>query len=304
MKIIRGLVNLKPLSACALTIGNFDGVHLGHQAIIQKVVKRAKVLGVPSVVISFSPTPQQFFGKTQATLSSFCQKQQKLAALGVDIHLIIRFNQQLAEQSAEAFVEQLLVQQLGAQYCLIGDDFRFGAGRSGDFDLLTSLGKQHGFEVENTHSIKLEGGRISSSNIRQCLSQGQFEQAEAMLGAPFSVEGKIISGQQLGRTIDFPTINVAIKRRRSPVLGVFAVRVQLGNTWHQGVCNVGTRPTVGGQGVLAEAFIFNFDQQVYGEHAKIVFVHKIRAEQKFDSFEALKAQIGRDVEAAKDFFNS
>lgn len=302
MKIIRGLINLTPISGCALTIGNFDGVHLGHQAIIKKVVDRAKTLGVPSMVISFSPTPQQFFGKAQARLSSFRQKHQKLEALGVDIHLIIRFNEQLAKQGAVDFVNTLLVEKLSTQYCLIGDDFRFGAGRLGDFDLLTSLGKQHGFSVENTQSIELKGMRISSSNIRQCLSQGLFNEAEAMLGNPFAIEGKIISGQQLGRTINFPTINVAIKRRISPVLGVFAVRVQIADTWHQGVCNVGSRPTVNGKGVLAEAFIFNFDQEVYGQYAKIVLVHKIRSEQKFDSFDALRAQIQQDVDAAKEFF--
>ncbi len=304
MELIRGLSNLKPLGGCALTIGNFDGLHVGHQQIINKLVAQAKALNLPSVVISFAPTPQQFFGKTQSGINSFRQKHQLLSELGVDKHLLIKFNQSFSQISAEQFISEILLAQLGVKYCLVGDDFRFGAKRAGDYSLLKAFGAQHGFVVENTESVVLDQQRVSSSKIREHLAQGQFSQARAMLGRDFNISGKIIKGQQLGRTIDFPTINIAIKRRISPVLGVFAVRVNIDNVWHQGVCNIGTRPTVSGKGVLLEAFIFDFAQNVYHKQADVVFLHKLRDEQKFDSFEALKQQIALDVESARAYFNS
>ena len=304
MELIRGLSNLKPLAGCALSIGNFDGLHVGHRQIIGKLVTRAKALNLPSVVISFAPTPQQFFGATQPSINSFRQKHEILNELGVDKHLLIKFDQGFSQISAEQFILGILLAQLGVKYCLVGDDFRFGAKRVGDYSLLKTFGTQHGFAVENTQSVVLDQQRVSSSKIREYLAQGQFNQVRTMLGRDFNVSGKIIKGQQLGRTIDFPTINIAIKRRVSPVLGVFAVKVNIDNTWHQGVCNIGTRPTVSGKGVLLEVFIFDFAQSVYGKLADVVFLHKLRDERKFDSFEALKQQIALDVENARAYFNS
>ncbi len=299
MKIIRGLHNLNQHQGCVVTIGNFDGVHIGHQQIIQALVKKAATLNLPCVLISFVPTPQNFFGKAQATLSNFKEKHKLLCELGLDIHLIVRFNEAFAQLSAEDFIQQILIEELQTQYCLIGDDFRFGKGRRGDFAQLQNFG----FEADKTQSVFCTEERISSSRIRELLKQGDFALAEKMLGREFSITGKIIRGKQLGRTINFPTINIPIKRNISPVNGVFAVQINLLGTRHNGVCNVGTRPTVNGKKVLLEVFIFDFSQDVYGAIAEVVFKLKIRDEQKFESFEALKAQIALDTQTAKAYFD-
>ena len=303
MNIIRGLHNLKKLSSSAITIGNFDGVHVGHQHIISHLVKKAKALNVPSILISFSPTPQSFFGREQATLTSFKQKQLLLKKLGLDTHLIIAFDQKFSRLSGADFIQKILLDQLGMKFCLIGDDFRFGAGRTGDFKLLQTFAQQHTFNVENTQSVLCHGHRASSSKIREFLSQGQFKLASAMLGREFSISGKITRGKQPGRTINFPTINIPIKRNISPVLGVFSVQVLLSGKTFNGVCNIGKRPTVNGENTLLEVFLFNFNQTVYGEFASVIFRQRIREEQKFDSFDQLKEQIKLDVKIAEDFFN-
>ena len=302
MEIIRGLHNLKPLTNSVVTIGNFDGVHIGHQTIVRRLVEKSKLLGAPSVLISFSPTPQQFFGQQHATLSNFKEKHTLLEALGLDYHLIINFNAQFSALTAEAFVQQVLLDKLNIKHCLIGDDFRFGAKRLGDFDLLKKFSKQHNFSVENTSSVLCNEHRASSSKIREFLELGELSSAKQMLGRDFSISGKIIDGQKKGRTIGFPTINIPIKRKISPVLGVFAVHVELMGETHQGVCNIGKRPTVGGQQTLLEVFLFNFDANVYGERARVIFKHKIRDEQKFDSFLELKQQIDLDTQSAKAYF--
>ena len=303
MKIIRGLHNLTKHSGSVITIGNFDGVHIGHQHIIASLVEKSKLLGLPSVLISFSPTPQSFFGREQATLSNFKQKHQLLSKLGLDIHLIIKFDKDFSELSAETFIRKVLINSLNMKFCLVGDDFRFGSGRTGDFKLLKDYSIQHDFEVENTDSILCNQYRISSSIIRELLSQGNFHVAEKMLGREFNISGKVIHGRQLGRTIDFPTINIPIKRRISPVLGVFAVQVVIAGKTHNGVCNIGKRPTVNGENILLEVFLFNFNQDIYGAQCNVIFKLQIRNEKKFDSFELLKQQIKHDVETAKIIFN-
>ncbi len=302
MDIIRGLHNLKELSGSVVTIGNFDGVHIGHQHIISRLVEKSKQLSLPSVLISFSPTPQSFFGRESPTLSNFKQKHQLLAQSGLDIHLIIKFDGQFSKLSAQDFIAQFLLKKLNMRFCLIGDDFRFGAGRTGGFKLLKNTAQQYRFEVENTQSILCNSCRASSSKIREFLSQGKLQQAAQMLGREFSIAGKIIHGKQLGRTINFPTINIPIKRNISPVLGVFAVHVNLLGKTFNGVCNIGKRPTVNGENILLEVFLLDFNQAVYDEFAEVVFKQKIRDEQKFDSFEQLKEQIKLDVQTAKDFF--
>ncbi len=302
MELIRGLVNLSNLSGCVVTIGNFDGLHLGHQKIIKNLVDKAKELSLPSVVISFKPTPQQFFGAKQALISSFRQKHTILDSLGVDKHLLIEFNQNFSKISAQDFVVDILLEKLKTQYLLIGDDFRFGANRTGDFAMLENFAKKHNFLVENTNSIEFNNVRISSSQIREHLKHGEFGRAKSMLGRGFNICGKIIHGKQLGRTIDFPTINISIKRETSPVLGVFAVTVVIDKSRYQGVANIGSRPTVNGKGVLLEVYIFNFNKDVYGKTADVVFEKKIRDEEKFDSFDELKQQIKLDANNAKDYF--
>ena len=302
MNIIRGLHNLTNLSGSVVTIGNFDGVHIGHQQIISRLVAQAKTLNLPSVLISFSPTPQSFFGREQARLTSFKQKHQQLEKLGLDIHLIITFNQQFSKLSADDFIQKILLEKLGMRFCLIGDDFRFGSKRTGDFKLLQSFAQRHAFKVENTPSVLCHSQRVSSTQIRTFLAQGDLSQAAQMLGRDFAICGKIVHGKQLGRTIDFPTINIPIKRNLSPVLGVFAVQVQLLGKSFNGVCNIGKRPTVNGENTLLEVFLFGFKQTVYGEIANVIFKQQIREEQKFDSFEQLKERIKLDVEIAKDYF--
>jgi len=302
MQLIRGLHNLKNHAGSVVTIGNFDGVHVGHEKIILRLVESAKALGLPSVLISFSPTPQCFFGREQATLSNFKEKHQLLDRLGVDKHLLIYFNQTFSELKAKDFIQQVLLDKLNMKHCLIGDDFRFGKKRQGDLGLLQSLSKTKGFSVENTQSVLCNDCRASSSEIRTLLAHGDLAAVTQMLGREFSISGKIIHGQQKGRTIGFPTINIPIKRKISPVLGVFATTVEVQGSVFQGVCNIGNRPTINGEEILLEVFLFDFDRDVYGFEAKVVFKHKIRDEEKFDSFKALKQQIELDTQQAKDFF--
>ena len=302
MHLIRGLHNLKKLNGCVLTIGNFDGVHSGHQEIIRRLTDKAKELGVPSVVISFSVTPQTFFGRPKACLSNFRDKHILLESLGVDKHLLIRFNKAFSDTSAHSFIEEIIMDQLNARYCLIGDDFRFGKDRLGDFDLLQKYAKLGGFSADKLGDIQIKGQRVSSSAIRNCLAQEKFDKAEQLLGRPYSISGLIAHGAKQGRTIGFPTINIGIRRNLSPVLGVFAVLVEINNTSYYGVCNVGKRPTVGGEKTLLEVFLFDFDQEVYGEHATVVFKNRVREEKKFASFDELKTQIAEDVKSAKHFF--
>ena len=302
MQFIRGLHNLKNHAGSVVTIGNFDGVHVGHEKIILRLVESAKALGLPSVLISFSPPPQCFFGREQATLSNFKEKHQLLDRLGVDKHLLIYFNQTFSELKAKDFIQQVLLDKLNMKHCLIGDDFRFGKKRQGDLGLLQSLSKTKGFSVENTQSVLCNDCRASSSEIRTLLAHGDLAAVTQMLGREFSISGKIIHGQQKGRTIGFPTINIPIKRKISPVLGVFATTVEVQGSVFQGVCNIGNRPTINGEEILLEVFLFDFDRDVYGFEAKVVFKHKIRDEEKFDSFKALKQQIELDTQQAKAFF--
>ncbi len=303
MNIIRGLHNLGKHNASLVTIGNFDGVHLGHQQIIKNLVAKAKSTGLQSVLISFMPTPQRFFSNQQASLSSFKEKHQLLSNLGLDEHLLIHFNQAFSKLSAKDFIQDVLLDKLDMSYCLIGDDFRFGKGRQGDIELLKTLSKSNNFNVESTQSILCGNWRISSSQIRALLERGKLQKAARLLGREFSIAGKIVHGQQKGTTIGFPTINIPIKREISPVLGVFAVQVKLANNNHYGVCNIGKRPSLKGKKTLLEVFIFDFNQTVYGQHVEVVFKHKIRDEQKFDSFDALKTQIQQDVKAVERYFD-
>jgi riboflavin kinase/FMN adenylyltransferase len=304
MKLIRGLNNLNKQTGAVVTIGNFDGVHLGHKKIISQLVKKAKALSAPSVLISFMPTPQSFFDNQQASLNNFKEKHHALSKLGLDIHLIIHFNQTFSQLEAQDFVQKILLDKLKMRHCLVGDDFRFGKGRKGDFKLLQDLSKINGFTVGKTPSILCDNHRVSSSKIRALLARGELQAAEKMLGYEFFITGKIIHGLKNGRTIGFPTINIPIKRKISPVHGIFAVTVKLEGTTHQGVCSIGNRPIISGEKTLLEVFLFDFNQQVYGQNVTVTFKHKIRNEQKFESFEALKTHIQTDVKVAQDYFNA
>ena len=250
MELIRGLHNLKKQPGCILTIGNFDGIHLGHQEILKRLVSKSKKLGLPSLVVSFSVTPETFFGRPKARLSSFRDKHLFLESMGVDKHLLIRFNKGFSELSASSFINQILVGKIGVKYCFIGDDFRFGKGRLGDFSMLKQASHENNYSIEKLNSVLLDGLRVSSSAIRNFLTDGNFTGAEKFLGRPFSISGKVAHGDKLGRTIGFPTANISIHRKLSPILGVYSVLVKLKSQTYNGVCNVGKRPTLGGKKTL------------------------------------------------------
>jgi len=304
MQLIRGLQNLKEQPGCVLTIGNFDGIHAGHQKIIRSLVTRAKSLGLPSIVISFSVPPESFFGRPKARLSSFRDKHLFLESLGVEKHLLIRFNKDFSQMSAQSFVEDFLLGKLKMRCCFIGDDFRFGKDRQGDYSMLESMAKNSYFVAQKVNRVNVNGQRVSSSEIRRLLRLGEFKMAEELLGRPFAIGGRIMHGEKRGRAIGFPTINVSIGRKLSPVLGVFAVLIELNKKTYQGVCNVGKRPTIGGEKTLLEVNIFDFDKNVYGEHAKVLFKYRIREEMKFESIEQLQGQIAIDANITKRYFAS
>ncbi|WP_424411455.1 bifunctional riboflavin kinase/FAD synthetase [Pasteurella sp. PK-2025] len=306
MRLIRGMHNLpKNLSGCALTIGNFDGVHSGHQAILRHLKEKAEARQLPVMVMLFEPQPREYFTgeNVPARLMRLRDKLHALAQAGVDYVLCIRFNQHFAQLSAESFIEDWLVKQLQVRFLSIGDDFRFGAKRQGDFNLLKQAGEKFDFIVEDNHSFCVDRLRISSTAIREALAKDDLAQAEKMLGRPYSILGRVAHGNKLGRTIGFPTANIPLHRQVNPVKGVYAIKVRLKNgEKYQGVANIGCRPTINGVVQLLEAHLFDFNQNIYGKCIEVELCHKIRNEQKFPSFDDLKLQISRDVEKAKIFF--
>lgn len=303
MELIRGIHNIQPEHrGCVLTIGNFDGVHLGHQAVLSNVMAKAKALGCPATVMSFEPQPQELFAgdKAPARLTRFRDKYLRLKEQGLERFLCVNFNRHFASLSAQDFVRRLLVEQLGVKFLVVGDDFRFGKGRSGDFAMLEAAGKEYGFTVVSTQSFCVSEQRVSSTAIRQALADDKLALAESMLGRPFSISGRVSHGRKLGRTIGFPTANVPLKRRVSPVSGVYAVEVHgVAETPLAGVANVGRRPTVNGVRRQLEVHLFDFQSDLYGAQIDVVLCHKLRDEIKFESFDALKAQIERDAQSAR-----
>lgn len=305
-ELIAGLHNIKLRHhGCVATIGNFDGLHKGHQFVIQALISRAKHLNLPTCVIIFEPHPQEYFLGWQASarLMRLREKIKFLQYLSIDRILCIRFNKGLAECSAEDFVKKILVKRLGIQSLIVGDDFRFGKGRQGDFHLLQALGKHYNFTVHANPSVLLENKRIGSSWVRSAVEQGDFALTAQLLARPFTLSGRVIQGDQRGRLLGFPTANIALHRRVMPLQGVFIVRVYgLGSIPLAGVANCGNRPTIQGLKNLLEVHLFNFDQAIYGQFIEIEFLKKIRDEKKFASMERLKQQIAKDVICAKNYF--
>ena len=302
MEFIRGLNNVKPHhKGCVLTIGKFDGVHRGHQAVLANVLEKAKSLSLPATVMVFEPQPEEVFTPAQAParISPLREKYELLKQQGVDRLLAVRFNADFARQSADTFVHDLLVDKLGVKFLVVGDDFRFGNGRSGDFAMLEKAGKAYGFEVVSTHSFTMHAHRISSTAVREALAQSDFQLATDMLGRPFAIHGRVVHGEKKGRTIGFPTANVLLKRQKTPIHGVFAVRVAVDNQQLNGVANIGTRPTLNGERNQLEVHIFDVSSNLYGKPITVVPVAKIRNEIKFASFEALKQQIQADAAKAR-----
>lgn len=303
MQLVRGLHNLRPQHrGCAATIGNFDGVHRGHQAILARLRERARELGVPSCVVIFEPQPREYFSPqtAPARLARLRDKVQLLAEEQVDLVLCLAFNKRLSQLSASEFVDTILIDGLGVKHLEVGDDFRFGCDRVGDFDFLTQVGSLQGFTVEAAQTVEMDGLRVSSTQVRKALAAADFERAEQLLGRPFCIEGRVLHGQKLARQLGWPTANVQLKRRRVPLTGVYLVSVDIdGRTW-PGVANIGVRPTVAGDGSAhLEVHLLDFAGDLYGRHLTVAFHHKLRDEQRFASLEALKSAIDADVAAAR-----
>ena len=306
MQIIRGLHNLRAEHRrCIATIGNFDGVHLGHQAVFRHLLQQAGAFGLPATVVTFEPQPMEFFApdRAPARLTRMREKLRALKEADIDRVVLLEFGRKLSEMSAEAFVQELLVDGLDVRYLFVGDDFRFGKGRTGDIELLRRVGREHGFGVENMNTFAVGEERVSSTRIREALERGDLQLAAHNLGRPYRICGRVAHGDERGRTIGFPTANIDLHRKVSPLRGVFAVMVSgLDDHLQPGVANIGTRPTVAGDTrYLLEVHLFDFDRQIYGEHVEVEFRKKLRDEQKFDSFDALRQQIARDAQQARAF---
>lgn len=305
MQLVRGLHNLRPEHrGCVATIGNFDGVHLGHQSVFRHLMEKGDELNLPTTVITFEPQPQELFrpAGAPARLTRLREKLLAIAATGVQRVVVLEFNRRLAAMAAEGFIKELLVEGLGVRFLSVGDDFRFGRERRGDFALLRRMGGIYGFEVEDMNTYKLDADRVSSTRIRELLSQGDFVTAGEYLGRPYRICGRVAHGDKRGRSIGFPTMNINLHRRVSPLNGVYAVQVEGlgGGPPRQGVANIGVRPTVaGGQRYLLEVHLFDFQRSVYGAHVSVEFVRKLRDEMRFENFEALRRQILRDTAAAR-----
>ncbi|MBG0761097.1 bifunctional riboflavin kinase/FAD synthetase [Vibrio cidicii] len=303
MELIRGIHNIRSQHrGCVLTIGNFDGVHLGHQQVLRQVSLQARAMSLPSVVMTFEPQPMELFAKEKAParLTRLRDKFVQLGKLGLDRLLCVNFNRHFAALDAEAFIRDLLVERLGVKFLVVGDDFCFGKARQGNFAMLQAAGEKYGFTVVNTQSFCLEQLRVSSTAIREALADDDLPAAAQMLGRDYSISGRVSHGRKLGRTIGFPTANIPLKRCVSPVSGVYVVQaLGLAQNAIGGVANIGQRPTVNGVRQQLEVHLFDFQANLYGKQLEVVLLHKLRDEKKFESFDALKQQIELDAEAAR-----
>lgn len=307
MELIRGLHNLRPRHrGCVATIGAFDGLHKGHQRILEHLKAEGRQRNLPTTVIVFEPLPREYFApvRSPARLMSFREKFIALRELGVDRVLRIRFDDRFSRLSADEFIRQVFVDGLDIRFMMAGDDLRFGHDREGDYQVLKAAGSQWGFEVTHADTCEVDGERVSSTRIRKALEAGDFVLAERLLGRPYAISGKVVYGQQLGRTLGAPTANLQLHRLRAAMSGVYAVDVAgLGEALVPGVANVGTRPTVNDSvKAILEVHLLDFDRTIYGKRIDVFFRKKMRDEHKFDSLDALKAQIGRDIAAAYDWF--
>jgi len=322
MQLIRGLINLQPQGRdCVATIGNFDGVHIGHRALIKKVVAKAKLLKTDSVIILFEPHPKEvFMGENcPARISNFTEKYIQLATLGIDKLLVLQFNKSLREMPADEFIQNILIERLRVKHLVVGDDFRFGYKRTGDYSLLKKVGLNH-FTVEPTPTLLVSeenlsdiAHRCSSSLVRDALAQNKLEFANKLLSRRYAMTGKVGHGNKLGSQIKFPTANVALNRKKTALNGVYLVRAkwrekgsyddskgsaQMHACW--GVANCGSRPTVDGKNFRLEVHLLGVSPDLYGIELKVEFYASIRDEKKFESLDALKGQIQKDINRAKD----
>lgn len=305
MQLIRGLHNITPAhKGCVLTIGNFDGVHLGHQAVLRQLKQQAKRLGLPAVVMVFEPQPLELFtpDKAPARLCRFREKYHWLAEQGVDRLLCVRFDSDFAALDPQLFVEDLLLNKLGVKHLIVGDDFCFGKNRAGNYALLKQAAGTHHFGLDSTQSLTLHNERVSSTLIRKALEEDALALAAEMLGRPFSLMGRVRHGEKVGRKLGFPTANVWLYRKNLPVRGVYAIEAVTAFGRYTGVANIGVRPTLHGRKEQLEAHFFDFSGDLYGQQIEVILKHKLRSERKFESLEALQQQIHLDAEQARAYF--
>lgn len=307
MELVRGLHNLhaeRHKHGSVLTVGNFDGVHRGHRAVLAQLTEVAAVAGVPSWLLTFEPHPREFFGA--AAPPRLTRLREKLAVLqttALDYVLCVHFNRTFASLTPHAFIKQLLVERLSVQALIVGDDFRFGRGGSGDVALLKTAGRRYGFRTIDCATLTYNGRRVSSSWVREALADGRLELAAELLGRPYRMAGRVAHGERIGRGIGFPTANVTLGRRAVALAGVFAVWLHgLAEGPRPGVANVGARPTVGGRENRLEVHLLDYDGDLYGLPVEVEFLRRLRPERRFDSLAALQAQIKRDVAQARAVF--
>ena len=304
MRITHGFRPLK--QSHAVTIGNFDGVHVGHQAMLAHLQSVARTRNLPTCVLSFEPHPREFFAPEQAPtrLSSLREKADYLRELGIDRLHVFRFDALFAALTAAEFIQRVLVDTLHADYVLVGDDFRYGAQRTGDVALLAQSGPNLGFDAEALPTVQLDGERASSTAVRNALAAGDLAHAARLLGRPYSISGRIMHGDKLGRELGYPTANVQLKHNRPPLSGIFAVTVSgIHGQALPGVASLGVRPTMkdAGAAPVLEVHLFDFNTDIYGRRVRVDFLHKLRDEAKYPDLPTLVTQIGRDVEDAKHY---
>jgi riboflavin kinase/FMN adenylyltransferase len=295
--------------AHAVTVGNFDGVHLGHRAMFERVAAAARGHGARSCALTFEPHPREFFApqRAPARLTPLREKLELIAACGLDRAHVLHFDAALAAEPAAHFIDEILVRGLGARWLLVGRDFRFGARRAGDVALLEAEAARHGFRVETMRDVQLAGERVSSSAVRGALERGDFACARELLGRPYEISGRVAHGAKLGRTLGFPTANLPLAHR-PPLAGIYvveALRTDLGDSqgWLPGVASVGLRPTVNQvEKPLLEVFLFDFDEEIYDRHLKVRFLRRLREERKFADLDALRAAIADDAARARAYF--
>ncbi|AGS40351.1 MAG: riboflavin kinase/FMN adenylyltransferase [Cycloclasticus pugetii] len=307
MRLIRYLPDGQAFpNGSVLTIGNFDGVHVGHRMVLSALIEQAKSLGLQAVVMCFEPQPIEYFRAeaAPARVSTARDKIEQLSETGVDALYLVRFNDLLANMSAGQFVE-MLVQRLNVQLLIVGDDFCFGKNRQGNFEYLKVAGEKYGFSVQRSHSFKIENERVSSTLVRRALENGRLDKVAVYLNRRFSMSGRVMHGHKRGRELGFPTANIRVKNRKTPLKGVFAVTITLeSGVVYKGVANVGTRPSIEeATAVLLEAHLFEFSGDLYGQRVVVAFAKKLREEKKFENLEQLTQQILIDSEQAKTYFN-
>ena len=314
MYLIRGINNINLFRAkhsevsTVATIGNFDGLHLGHQQILKTMQKEADSDGLWKLIVFTEPHAQEFFSEAAGLDASkpprifpWQEKVRKMKELGVELAFFLKFNNQLRSMTPINFLDKVLL-RLNIKKLIIGDDFKFGANREGDFNLLEKWGTENSIKVSNTETFKIEGERVSSTRIRKALTSGQFELASKLLGRPFTYSGKVVYGQQLGAQLGIPTANLWLPKNKLPISGVYIVKVNLDNRELNGIANMGIRPTVGGELPVLEIHLLDFSQSIYGKTLTVEFLKKVRDEKKFENINALKEQIFKDIFTAKKYF--